>query len=251
MKSNKLSKEQQIQESQYGFPYHYLDLGSEEFKYIWNVEAVAKIELVKNILIKARVDNLLDAGCGDGRLAYELRNTKIVYTGVDYSLAAIRFAKAFNPDQIFLQADLSKMKLKKSYDAVVLIETLEHVPVNQVPRVIANLKKHLRKNGTLIITVPSNNLVLQDKHFQHFSSDALKNILELSFSSVRIMGFYSIGWKKSLFLGLRTLCLAFYPFRTRLKITNSLFVLYKNFFIKHLSDADSNKSLSLIAICKK
>jgi len=60
-----------------------------------------------------------------------------------------------------INEDVVKIDLKKKYDLIISISTIEHVGWDEKPRdsqkvkkAISNLKSHLKKNGTGIITFP-------------------------------------------------------------------------------------------------
>jgi len=59
-KKNKLDKRQQVQESEYVFPYHYLDLKVEIYKYVHYIEYLTLIEIVKNLLKPFKGQKILD-----------------------------------------------------------------------------------------------------------------------------------------------------------------------------------------------
>ena len=65
-------KKEQIQEEEYAFPYHYADFVSEKEKFIefnyWEF-----LNVIKNLILKYPHETILDAGCGDGRLCFELK----------------------------------------------------------------------------------------------------------------------------------------------------------------------------------
>lgn len=67
-----------------------------------NIPYLHRLEMVKQLLRPFSGQYVLDAGCGDGRLCYELRKENVQVMGVDMSERAISFAKAFNPDINFL-----------------------------------------------------------------------------------------------------------------------------------------------------
>src|SRR5512133_2544198 len=96
-----LSAEQQAQEDQYVFPYHYLDLVDDYRRLITNVPDLCVRELLVSLLVPFQGQTILDAGCGDGRFCYEMRLKNARIVGCDYSEAALRFAKAFSPQVEF------------------------------------------------------------------------------------------------------------------------------------------------------
>lgn len=182
----KLSKEQNIQEGQYEFPYHYIPSadgeGFSQTKTLrWGYEYMAYLDFVLDLLAQHRFDSLLDVGCGDGRLLFELdkkfKNKKLA--GIDYSARSIAFAKAFNPNIKFLVGNITKDPLtEEKYDAVTLIEVLEHIAPESAPGFLVKLAGYLKPGGMLLLTVPSKNIPLNAKHYRHFGTKDLLAALE-------------------------------------------------------------------------
>lgn len=183
-----LSKKQEIQEEGYDFPYHYLDLYSDFYSRIAYRNNYSRMKIVKELLQPFKGQSVLDAACGDGRLCYELREENVNIVGVDYSPRAVAFARAFNPSGEFYIADLTSLNLDKKFDYVTLMEALEHIPPEVVPKVILNLWKVLNDDGRLIITVPTTNIALPDKHYQHFTMDSLEKLFHPLFETVKKIG---------------------------------------------------------------
>ena len=91
-----LTSKQLAQEQDYSFPYHYLDIVSDEDR-LMSIEYLSYIKKVKSLLKTGK--KILDIGCGDGRFCYEVgQNDDINISGLDYSERAIRFSKAFSPN---------------------------------------------------------------------------------------------------------------------------------------------------------
>jgi len=181
-----LSKKQSVQEEEYNFPYHYLNLLSP----FQDIEYVSYLKIVKKLLL-LKGERILDFGCGDGRFEYELKNENCKLAGLDYSNKAIAFARAFNfgsKNTTFYPLKLKYFKPKKKFDYVVSIETLEHIPTSELSEVIAILKNLLRKGGRLIITVPSKNVPLSDKHYQHFNEKDVRSLFSDDFTVEKIIG---------------------------------------------------------------
>ena len=96
-----LTEEQRDQEDLYSFPYHYLDLKSDEHRLLLRIEGIAKLRLIRDYILKNNFKRILDAGCGDARLFHEIKDFNGELVGVDYSERAIGFAKVFNPHAEF------------------------------------------------------------------------------------------------------------------------------------------------------
>jgi len=99
-------------------------------------------------------DNVLDLGCGDGRLATAL--PQVNYLGVDFSTARIDKAKTNHPTREFICDDIYTFLEcdERAYDFIFCFEVLEHLV--DPKRAIALAKKRLKKDGVLAGSVPVN-----------------------------------------------------------------------------------------------
>lgn len=174
-----------LQESEYEFPYHYIPRFNENnysqvINMVWGYTYLARIEKIIEILKGVRFSSLLDVGCGDGRLLFELQKCfpeKNLF-GSDYSQSAIKFAELFNPLIKFLKIDFTEdIKVVDEFDVLTIIEVIEHIQPDQVPIFIGNSMRLLRKGGKLILSVPSTNIKTTPKHYQHFDIKKLETLL--------------------------------------------------------------------------
>jgi len=169
--------EQQIQEEQYSFPYHHLVTfgrfnnqktlhgGLNYFGYVSRL-----ITIISGLEWKS----LLDIGCGDGKLIYELapklRDRNL--TGLDYSKKAISFATAFNFENTNTKFFSSYDDINnQQFDCITLVETLEHIKDNEVAPLAESIYSLLAPNGMFVICVPTTNDPLNVKHFRHYDED--------------------------------------------------------------------------------
>ncbi len=250
----RFTRKQQCQETQYGLPYHYRDLLNEEYKFLYSIEYLSYLRVVRDLLKPFKGRFLLDAGCGDGRFCYELRNDNIKLVGVDYSERAIVYARAFNPNAQFFVGDLKEINIPYKFDYITLIETLEHIIPKQIPLLLHSLSNLLKDNGKLIITVPSVNLPLVEKHYQHFSEENLKEVLECDFEVVKIFGYSSQNFRKRIFSKLRMLGFLMYPFRNNRYMMRFVGVYYRflaDYYERHLALGEPGNSNGIIAVCRK
>lgn len=103
-------------------------------------------------------DEVLDIGCGTGRITLPLARHVGSVTGLDMSQAmldqaAIKAAAA-GLDVIFRQGDMVELPFKsQSFDAIVSILALMHVLPEERPRVFAEIYRVLRPGGVLLIGV--------------------------------------------------------------------------------------------------
>lgn len=158
----KLDNIQKIQEEQYEFPYHHLV----NFKRFDNHKTLygglnyyGYISKVLEYINEELFVSLLDVGCGDGKMIFELsrKNKNKKLTGIDFSEKAILFAKAFNygNGSEFICGDVCYVR--GEYDVITMVEVLEHIPDNEIKKVVLSVYNLLPKNGRLVVSVPSTN----------------------------------------------------------------------------------------------
>ena len=179
-----IAREQEIQAAQYELPYHYIPLRTargfrSSVHWSWSARYLAGLELVLRTLEDLEFASLLDVGCGDGRFIREAvrRFAGAEAHGVDYDSGAIALARAMNPALNFECRDIATQALPRRYDAVTMVEVLEHIPPQGVPQFLAGVSAALEDEGRLVLTVPHANKRLNEKHFQHFTAEHLRATL--------------------------------------------------------------------------
>jgi len=180
------SKESQIQEDEYRFPYHYIPVSlkyPQHFRvWSWSYRYIAGLELVISKICDQTFESVLDFGCGDGRLLnilHDIYGNRKKYMGVDISGKALAFAKAFNFDSsiVFTNEDITTNNIKEKYDLITSVEVIEHIHPDMLENVIDQITLLLKINGKLILSCPHINKKLNPKHFQHFSKSAIEKLL--------------------------------------------------------------------------
>ena len=120
------------------------------FKYI--ITSYFKVRIIKKLLPNKNIESLLDIGCGGGLMISQLTNYFKKAVGVDMSKESIDFAKQFS-DNIFLVGDAQNLKFENDkFDCVISVDSFEHFPDDK--KVINEIYRVLKKNGTLIIYTP-------------------------------------------------------------------------------------------------
>jgi cyclopropane fatty-acyl-phospholipid synthase-like methyltransferase len=113
--------------------------------------------------------NVLDLGCGRGELSFYALKSGCRVTAVDYSDAAIRIAKQTMAslgenaksrlDLRLLDATglngLSSREDKDRFDAVFMIDVIEHIYPWQLREVISHLLRFMKPEGVLFISTPN------------------------------------------------------------------------------------------------
>ena len=144
---------------------------------------------------------VLDVGCGDGFFVNYLSKKGFKNVeGLDYSKQAIKLAKERQINKYFFVYDLTQNKLPENkYDIITLIEVLEHIQPYKINIFLKNILGGIKVGGKLIVTVPSTNTKLINKHFQHFSDKTLRHIFKRSnLKIIKIIGQNDLVWYKNI-----------------------------------------------------
>lgn len=102
-------------------------------------------------------DNVLDLGCGNGRLYSFLKKRGIKYTGIDSSERMIEIAKEKNQegDPKFEVVEALDLPFSEnSFDKVYSVAVLHHVPSSDFRlEFMEEIKRVLKSKGKLVLTV--------------------------------------------------------------------------------------------------
>lgn len=103
--------------------------------------------------------SVLDAGCGEGRLARLFAGRRIDYVGVDPSRGLLEIAKKFeanNLRQEFRQGDLLELgkAVTEKFDWVFCVAVLHHIPGKELQlQALKQLKARIKDDGKLVLAV--------------------------------------------------------------------------------------------------
>ena len=193
---------QQLQDDEYSFPYHYISQFRNRFTQnyydSWGVNYVSTIEFILKKLEKESFNSLVDIGCGDGRLALEIKNnfSSLEILGIDYSKRAIQLAQSMNPYGNYKQLDILTQSVEKKFDVGILMEVFEHINPEMGDEFVQAISKLLKPGGLLYVTVPHINKVVEYKHYRHFSSESLIKCFESGFDVVEVVPFEKGKFRK-------------------------------------------------------
>lgn len=110
---------------------------------------------LKNIIKKGM--NVLDLGCGTGITTKYIARLKANVIGIDLSPKLIEFAKenSDHKNSKYLVDDITTVDLgKETFDAICLIDIMEHIPIKKISKLIKNIKKYSHKNTIIYLNIP-------------------------------------------------------------------------------------------------
>lgn len=126
----------------------YAEMYRQEEYYWWHR---AKRALVKQFIPAGTRLNILDIGCGTGKLLEELQKNGEVW-GVDMSEAAISLCHRRGLTHV-RTGKLPGLNLAQRFDVIICLDVLEHIKDDH--QAIKNITKLLKPGGKLILTVPA------------------------------------------------------------------------------------------------
>ena len=249
-----MDQQQEIQDERYFLPYHYMDFESDEANLLNLVEYKSRIRRVIEIIKEYMpcAENMLDVGCGDGRFCYEAKEIEN-RVGIDISNKAITWARLLNPDCTFYSEPISSLiHFHEYFDTVVCIETLEHIPIEDIQGFLVQIRQCIKPGGLAIFTIPSTYHPVEKKHYQHFSVETISQALAPNFEIKKIEGFSPQRGSFSRHLKwISRISHYSFPFRSKLGFFATVSRLYSDSAYKYLVQSDSSISSGLIAICVK
>jgi SAM-dependent methyltransferase len=167
-----------LQDKQYTEPYHHyvsIDPPALHRSLSWGLSYWGYVSRVLELVDGYRPGRIAEIGCGDGKILCEVarRHPRATCDGYDLSSRAIAFASAFGGDTATFQA-ADFASARDSYDLMLCVETLEHIPDEVIPSFVETMSRKLRPEGRLIVTVPSDVLPVSRKHYRHYNRSLLE-----------------------------------------------------------------------------
>ena len=97
--------------------------------------------------------SILDIGCGGGLISVPMKRLGAHVVGIDASLKNINVAKIFSKEKNleikYICSSPEKLKIKKKFDVLLMLEIVEHV--DDINFFIKQSSKFLKKNGLMFI----------------------------------------------------------------------------------------------------
>lgn len=138
---------------------------------------------------------IIEIGCGYGRNILALKNSGYSNTiGIDVSFEQIKYAKEVMKLDNVLQADALDFLEKSTtkYDAILLIDVLEHLELDYSIKLLSKIKKMLKPNAVFILQVPNGICLLSPNyynditHHRAYSPKSIEQHLKMSGFSQKI-----------------------------------------------------------------
>jgi 2-polyprenyl-3-methyl-5-hydroxy-6-metoxy-1,4-benzoquinol methylase len=180
---------------------------------------------------------MLDAGCNDGRIAYELQKLGHKVLGIDILENSIQYYKILVPDAEFKVADLVNFDndeaLFEKFDYVNCVDVIEHLHLDYQLAVIKNLNTVLKHNGKIIISFPTVRIPMSKLHYKHFTLEELKKLLENGgFEVEQVIGNYKLNFLSRILLNDK-LCLliwnGYWRFGCVARLINNTYMKFINY----------------------
>ncbi len=142
-----------------------INRGSKEFEK-FKAEKLPK-ELIESLLLlnPKKNEKILDVGCGRGEMVFACKQKGAKAFGIDFSFNALKFGKKLGLKNL-VQADAISLPFKNnSFDKIVFLEVIEHIPKELEHQLLSELNRVLKKNGLLVITTAPNAFVAKPLYF--------------------------------------------------------------------------------------
>jgi len=217
-----------LQEEEYTSPYHHFVniYPPRLFQYYAGFEYIMYVKEVMESLDYSSMKRVAEVGCGDGKILFELAKLypHVQFEGYDISERAIFFAKGYGydlPNLSFFATDFRSAS--GTYDAIICVETLEHIPDDEIESFVKTIRE--KANKYLVLTVPCSNIPVSAKHFRHYDPELLRS--HLKGFNMKIRYFCQANWITRWML--KILVNRFFIFKTHYAI-NPIFAIYERFF---------------------
>lgn len=108
--------------------------------------------LIEKIFRRKRVKNILDVGCGTGHLTNLLTKKGYNVIGLDLNKEMLDIAKNRFKNIEFLQGDMRNLKLRRTFDAIVMLgRSITYMTTNDdLLRALKSFNRCLKKRGILL-----------------------------------------------------------------------------------------------------
>jgi SAM-dependent methyltransferase len=167
-----------LQEQQYSTPYHWRQRPNDEREYCLRTDIVFELAGLSSWPCAREQPRLLDLGCGDGRFSAQASDAARV-VGIDVSPRALHYAAALVRGATFIAAAGASVPFRAdSFDIVVLLDVIEHIPDRDERRVVAEAVRVLRRGGRLVISTNTDRSARELKHYRHYPLPRFRSLFD-------------------------------------------------------------------------
>ena len=156
-------------------------------QWLWDEAAWARVQfdgymrLILDLLPPPPAE-VLDVGCGPGFGAKHMAARGYAVTGLDFNERGIAFGRILVPEARLFHADARLLpqheELHGRFEAVTIIEVLEHIPPEFHDDVMRGAWAALQPGGVLVVSVPSNQLTPSRWDYKHFELREVTELME-------------------------------------------------------------------------
>ena len=129
---------------------------------------------------------ILDIGAGHGYLEEALsKRTMLDIYANDFSVEGVKNLKKRFKGKFSVQSIYKLSYPKDVFDCIFVLEVLEHIPPSKILSVLKSIKKILKKDGLLIVSVPMNEGLEKMKtnpngHVRNYTEALIKAELQIA-----------------------------------------------------------------------
>jgi len=100
--------------------------------------------------------NVLDIGCGTGISSKYMGELGANVIGVDLSDELIMFAmnESAHQNVKYIVEDATQINLQMSFDAITIIDSMEHIPRKKIDEFVKTIYRHASKNSIIYLNIP-------------------------------------------------------------------------------------------------
>ncbi|MCL4354077.1 class I SAM-dependent methyltransferase [Patescibacteria group bacterium] len=149
-------------------------------------------------LIPKETGKILDIGMGMGYIEELLNDReKTLLFGNDISKKSIENANKNFRGEFKLESWKNMIFSRSSFDVILLLEVLEHIPPSNTFLLLGKIRKYLKKDGFFILSVPINEGLENmnhnpNGHLRIYTEDLIKAELQIAgFKTILIKRFYA------------------------------------------------------------
>lgn len=146
----------------------------------WHLNKEFKIvnKILDRIIRNDSKKEALDIACNTGRYAFALGKKGLNVLGIDTSDKALKVAKGMKTklgmnNVYFKNVDATKLKIRKKFDIIVLMELLHHLPDEVAIKLFKQAIMLLKSKGYLIFDLKNRNNLIISRRYKKKSSEKL------------------------------------------------------------------------------